>query len=173
MHAVALAVLVGSSPAVTAPFSPQAQQGSPEATTDRKEFKSPMVLTARFAAVDRSLWNRGWVNVPEYMDLGQYRCEGVSLQRMQMAVKTNKAEPALVSLRYWVYNPAHNHDKAVTIAIELLDGTNPVHTARVRPLKVEDKGTGKENLTVLQIPMEFLSRQPALTLRITVSAKDI
>src|SRR3954465_2422241 len=101
-----------------------ARQGTPEPNA----FVSPMVLEASFVAADRSIWgDKSWHEGPDYKALGKYTCDGVALRgdpdRQGKAATTGVAMRAReisdgkleVTIGLWLFNPAHNHDKVVTL----------------------------------------------------------
>jgi hypothetical protein len=180
-------LIAASGLVVSTPTVQQAQQGVASAPVGGTSFNSPMVLTASLAAVDRSLWGKGdWFSIEEYRELGKFTCDGVSLRRpdvglikkpwksgLELAARLKDAGTVEVRVRLNVYNPAANHDKSVTVVIELLDGAVMLQSWTVGPLKVEDKGTGVKGYTALLVPLDRLIRQPFLSLRLTVMARDI
>lgn len=147
-------------------------------------FNSPMIINTAFAATDRALWGNGdWFAVDDYKNLGRFTCEGVSIRReynqrrqtwdpgLELAVHVKSPGVVQVKARVSVYNPEHNHDKAVTVLLEIMDGDQVFRTATVGPIKIEDDGEKDERATLL-VPTELLEKQPSPTLRLTVVAKN-
>ncbi len=166
---------------VTAQQAQPGVQGAPVAGI----FTSPMVLTTRFAAVDQSLWGKGdWFTVDEYRELAEFTCDGVSLTGaydrwtkttapgLELAAKIDREGVVEIKVRVTIWNPPNNHDKSVTVVIELLDGTTTVRTATAGPISIEEGHPVKSAQTSFTIPLELLQRQPPLGLRLTVMVKD-
>ncbi len=148
-------------------------------------FHSPMRLETVLAAADRSLWaDGGWFSTPEYHALGQSTCDGVSLRGnykkrsdtwdpgLEMATREARGGKVEVKVRATVTNPPHNHDKKVTILIEVLNGEDLVEAATIGPLEAEDNGNDVKGQTTLVLPPGALKTDPMTRLRITVTAKD-
>ena len=148
-------------------------------------FSSPMIITTAFAAADRSLWGNGdWFSVDDYKDLGRFTCEGVSIRReyshrrqtwdsgLELAARVKSPGVVQVRARVSVYNPKDNHDKVVTVLLEIMDGDQVLKSATVGPVKIEDNGGEEDERVALLVPMELLEKQPSPTLRLTVVAKN-
>ena len=148
-------------------------------------FNSPMIITTAFAATNRALWgDGGWFAVDDYKKLGRFTCEGVSIRRdyshrgqtwdagLELAARVKSPGVVQVKARVSVYNPKHNHDKAVTVLLEIMDGDQVLRTATVGPIKIEDNGGEEDERASLLVPMELLAKKPSPTLRLTVIAKN-
>ena len=149
------------------------------------QFKSPMVLTVPFAATDSSIWGRGgWWVIDEYKKIGKFTCDGVSIRRdysnrkqnwvpgLELSVRTKGPDLVQVKARVSIYNPEHNHDKAVTVLLEVLDGDQVVQTATVGPILAKDNGGEEDERASMLVPTELLRKQPSPTLRLTVDAEN-
>ncbi len=152
---------------------------------ESSEFTSPMILTTAFAATDRALWGNGhWFAVDEYKKLGRFSCDGVSIRRdynhrkqtwdpgLELAVRVKSRDLVQVKARVSIYNPKHNHDKAVTVLLEIMDGDQVLQAATVGPIKAADDGDEEDETASLMMPAELLSKQPSPTLRVTVVARN-
>jgi len=161
-----------------------------QGTAAPTEFHSPMIIDTIFIVADRSRWQvRGksseWFTSDEYHDLGKYRCDGLSLRQdydaekgtweSGLSVKPQELESGDVEtrVRLSVFNPKHNHDKLVTVTLEVRNGEKVVGMATIGPWKVEDKGRENTNKGTIIIPASELSTNPTTALRITVSAQDV
>ncbi|MBI3450252.1 MAG: hypothetical protein HY049_15225 [Acidobacteria bacterium] len=164
----------------------QAHQGAVEAT----EFRSPMVIDTIFVAADRSRWlSKGssfdWFSADEYRVLGKYRCDGLSIRANDYAnagawdsglyFRPRELPDGMVEVEVWVsvLNPRKNHDKSVTVTLEVRNGDEVVTTATIGPWKVEDKGREKVRKGSLTVPSSQLKTDPMTSLRITLTARDI
>ena len=159
-----------------------ARQGT---NPDPNAFTSPMVLEASFVAADRSIWgNKSWHEGPDYKALGKYTCDGVAL-RGDPDPKTKEAATGLalrarelpggkleVTIGFWLLNPSHNHDKRITVFLEVLDGAEVVAHTTLGPIEVEDKGHTKPVSFPFVIPTAVLTTEQAMKMRLTVTAKD-
>lgn len=157
-----------------------ARQGTP----DPNAFVSPMVLEASFVAADCSIWgDKSWHEGPDYKALGQFTCDGVALRgdpdRQTKAATTGLAMRAReipdgkleVTIGLWLLNPARNHDKLVTILVEVLDGADVVaHTTRDK-IEVEDKGHARAASFPFVMPTAAIKTE-GMKIRLTMSTKD-
>jgi hypothetical protein len=157
------------------------------------QLRSPMVVDTVFApALDSAVWikangkkpakwNKGdWFTVPEYHDLGNYTCDGVSLRRdyqqrrntwdsgleMRMVERNDQTD---VTIRVTVTNPKYVHDKMMTLTFEVLEGTTSIKASAA--FKVEEEEEGDEKVKI-RIPTAALITHPAPTLRITITTMD-
>jgi hypothetical protein len=126
-----------------------AAQVARQGPADPNVFTSPMVLEASFVAADRSIWgDKSWHEGPDYKALGKYRCDGIALRgdpdRNTKEVATGLAMRAKelpggkleVTIGLWLLNPSHNHDKLVTLLVEVLDGAEVVASTTLGPIEV-------------------------------------
>jgi hypothetical protein len=159
-----------------------AKQG--ELNSTPTTFHSPMVLETVFVLADRAMW-RGTNLVQEYNALGKYTCDGLALRGNILNKETGAWQSGLwmmatelaggkleISIKVLVFNPKHNHDKAVTMLFEILDGDRVVATKTLGPFEVEDKGHAQNASTKLVLPTDTLKNDPPMKLRITMTAKD-
>jgi len=144
-----------------------------------------MVLEASFVAADRSIWgDKSWHEGPDYKALGQYTCDGIAL-RGDPDRKTNEAATGLamrakelpggkleITIGLWLLNPSHNHDKLVTVFLEVLDGAEVVARTTLGPIEVEDKGRTRPVSFPFVIPTAVLKTDRAMKMRLTVTTKD-
>ena len=161
-----------------------ARQGS-ATKPDPNAFTSPMVLEASFVAADRSIWgSTSWHEGPDYKALGKYTCDGIAL-RGDPDKKTNEAATGLamrakelpggkleVTVGLWLFNPSHNHDKLVTLFLEVLDGAEVVASTTLGPIEVEDKGRARQVSFPFVMPTAVLKAEPAMKMRLTMTTKD-
>jgi hypothetical protein len=162
------------------------KQGKPGDSQDPAAFRSPMVIETVFAAANRTLWNQSsdWFEVPEYKELGKYSCEGIAFHGnlskdgndwdsgLSMRVRPRPENRAEVTIRIRLLNPRHNHDKTVTMQLEVMNGTDVVATRKMGPLDVEDKGHAFTSETTMTLPLDILKSDPITKLRITMTAED-
>jgi len=159
-----------------------ARQGDPDAKPSPTAFHSPMILEVPFVAADRSTWGQGWQTPKEYLALGDYSVDGVALHGREMrgrresglAVRTvQKGDRAEVTIRVTAWNPPHNHDKAVSVYFEILNGTQSAGTAQLKnPIGVDDNGSPQSGSVTVSVPVDALKTNPITTLKLTVAAKD-
>lgn len=161
-----------------------ARQGIPVISPDPNAFKSPMVLEASFVAADRSIWgDKSWHEGPDYKALGRYTCDGVAL-RGDVDPKTREVATGLamrarelsgdkleVTIGLWLFNPSHNHDKLVTILVDVLDGAEVVARTTLGPMEVEDKGHTQARSFPFVIPTAVIKSE-GMRMRLTVTTKD-
>ena len=162
-----------------------ARQGSANTNRDPNAFTSPMILEASFVAADRSIWgSTSWHEGPDYKALGKYTCDGIAL-RGDPDKKTNEAATGLamrarelpggkleLTVGLWLLNPSHNHDKLVTVFLEVLDGAEVVASTTFGPIEIEDKGRARPVSFPFVIPTAVLKAEPAMKMRLTVTTKD-
>jgi hypothetical protein len=173
---------------LTAGLVPSAQivrQGGAEDSSPTA-FHSSMIVDTVFAAADRSLWNRGnWFTAPEYEALGKYSCDGVLFHGnftdkarttwvpgIEMKAKNGTGNTVEVTIRLHLFNPSDNHDKEVTVVLEVLNGTEVAATNRIGPKDVEDKNHDYPITTTMIVPADSLKQDPMTKLRITLTTKD-
>ena len=175
------------------------KQGDPNAL-EAHEFHSPMVIETIFAGNEPSLWmdlkslapgktpkplsGGKWFSTAEWYALGKFTCDGVSLREdresskngtwaepgLKMRVRRHGIEVVDVTIEVGLYNPKHNHDKAVTINFEVLK--NDVSLAMASLTKeVEDKASSGNNgrVSFILSTDEFRS---ANKLRLTMTTRD-
>lgn len=169
-----------------APSAQVVTQGEPGSSQDPNAFRSPMVVETVFAAANRSLWKQpgDWFDVPEYKQLGKFSCEGVVFHGnvskdgsewesgLAMRVRLQPDNRAEVTIRVKLLNPRHNHDKSVTILMEVLNGTEVAASRKLGPLDVEDKGHAFTSETRITVPLDALKTDPMTKLRITMTATN-
>jgi len=147
-------------------------------------FQSPMIIETVFAATDRAHWGKkGWFTVAEYHALGQSTCDGVALRQyvrgghgrwdpgLLMWAKAVSADLLEVSLSVSVWNPLNNHDKAVTLVLEVLSDP-PLAAIVIGPLHKKDNGMSQAWRRTFTVPIHALSSDPQTPMRITMSTKD-
>ena len=161
------------------------RQGDPSVQTDPNAFKSPMVIEASFVAADRSIWgDKSWHEGPDYKALGKYTVDGISL-RGNIDPKTKETGAGIamqarevgngileVTVGLWLFNPKNNHDKRVTVLLDVLDGSQVVAHATSNSLEIEDKGRPRFEKFSFTMPVNVLKAEPAMKMRLTVTTKD-
>jgi hypothetical protein len=166
-----------------------AKQGDPGHPADQTVFTSPMVLETAFAASDRSLWKRrdlreggrDWFTVPEYQQLGKFRCDGVSLRGdtdrkhewdSGLYMSARELPDGGVDVGIWakVFNPRQNHDKLVTLFLEVVNGETVSAKVAMPPIKVRDRAEPEDGKASLLLPASALL--PTTKLRITVTTQN-
>ncbi len=109
-----------------------AQQSVKDGPVGDTAFTSPMVLTAKFPALDPSSFRNGeWFTLDEHRQLSTFTCDGVSLKGdvdrgkkttepgLEFAAKMRADGHAEVKIRVALWNPPHNHDKSGTVMLEV------------------------------------------------------
>ncbi len=89
-----------------------------------------------------------------------------------MRVRLQPDNRAEVTIRVKLLNPRHNHDKSVTILMEVLNGTEVAASRKLGPLDVEDKGHAFTSETRITVPLDALKTDPMTKLRITMTATN-
>lgn len=156
------------------------RQGTPEVNA----FNSPMVIEASFVAADRSIWgDKSWHEGPDYKALGKYTCDGVALRGdpdkttkevatgLAMRARELPGDKLEVTIGLWLLNPSRNHDKLVTILVEVLDGAEVVARTTLGPMEVEDKGHAQARSFPFVIPTAVIKTEP-MKMRMTMTTKD-
>jgi len=123
--------------------------------------------------------------VPEYEALGKYSCDGVLFHGnftnkartawvpgVEMKAQNGTGGTAAVTIQLHFFNPSHNHDKDLTVVLEVLNGTEVVISNKVGPKDVEDKNHDYPITTTMIVPADALKQDPMTKLRITVTTKD-
>jgi hypothetical protein len=170
MKRLILGVAIASLSTVAVPAAQSVRQGEAPPVIPHV-FQSPMIIETVFAAADRAQWGkRGWFDNPEYRALGQNTCDGVALQ-IQMRAKALSADNLEVGIRVYLWNPRHNHDKAVTLILELLTDP-PIPPMVIGPMRKEDNGGTDSWRNTFTVPIRALSTDPQTPLRITMTTKD-
>jgi hypothetical protein len=159
------------------------RQGNAE--PDANAFRSPMVIQASFVAADRSIWgDKSWHEGPDYKELGKYTCDGLALRgdrdpktrenRTGIAMRARELTDGRleVTVGLWIFNPSHNHDKAVTIFLEVLDGSQTVAQTTLGPMDVEDKGHASFAKYSFVVPTNVLKPAADMKMRLTMTTKD-
>jgi hypothetical protein len=157
-----------------------ARQGAP----DSNAFVSPMVLEVSFVAADRSIWgDKAWHEGPDYQGIGKFTCDGVALRgdpdRQTKAARTGLAMKAReisdgkleVTLGLWLLNPARNHDKLVTILVEVLDGAEVVAHTTLDKIEIEDKGHARAGSFPFVMPTAAIKSE-GMKMRLTMTTRD-
>ena len=143
------------------------------------------MLEASFVAADRSIWgDKSWHEGPDYKALGKYTCDGIALRgdpdktdkrnrnRARDAGQGDFPEAELeVTIGLWLLNPSHNHDKLVTILVEVLDGAEVVARTTLGPMEVEDKGHTQARSFPFVMPTAVI-KNAAMRMRLTMTTKD-
>ena len=124
------------------------------------------------------------ISLPEWYALGRYTCDGVSLREEVTSRGRQWEEPGLrvqelrsvpsgfeVTLEATLYNPKTNHDKLVTLSVDVLDGDNAIIATGSRVQKTPaDSKSGNNADVVFLFSKEELRR--VAKLRLTLSTKD-
>ena len=76
-----------------------------------------------------------------------------------------------VTIGLWLLNPSHNHDKLVTILVEVLDDAEVVARTTLGPMKVEDKGHTQARSFPFVMPTAVIKTE-AMRMRLTMTTKD-
>ncbi len=163
-------------------FAQTARQGDASAfPVDPNAFRSPMVLETIFAAGDRSRWKDGkWFTTPEWWELGKFSCDGVGLRAgndrkkkwdegLEMRVHDLPGGNVEVRMRVGVRNPRNNHDKMVSLYIEVLNGDEHVAS---ESLRIQAEGDGDVHDAKLKWLIPTSSLRPTTKLRITMKTED-
>jgi len=159
-----------------------ARQGDPaQYPADPNAYRSPMVLDTIFAAGDRSLWKDGkWFTLHEWWELGRFTCDGVGLrggndrkkkwdEGLEMRVHDLPGGNLEVRMRVGVRNPRNNHDKIVSVFLEVLNGEDLVASDSLR-IQAEDDGDVHDAKLKWTIPTSSL--RPTTKLRITMKTEN-
>jgi len=147
---------------------------------------SPMTLETVFAAADRTLWGDGrtWFSVREYRDLGEYSCDGVWLRAnnrkngsawdagLQMTARGVRDGKVEVRIKASITNPPRNHDKIVTVMLQILNGDRVVQNAVIGPVSARDNNNDVSKAVTLLLPADALKTDPMTRLRLTVTTQD-
>ena len=73
----------------------------------------------------------------------------------------------------WLFNPKNNHDKSVTLLLEVLDGSKVVAQTTFNSIDVEDKGRATSRSFPFVVPMDVLKEDAsAMKMRLTMTTKD-
>ena len=161
-----------------------ARQGTAVTPPDPNAFTSPMVLEASFVAADRSIWgDTSWHEGPDYKALGKYTCDGVALRatrtkRPEKSQPDSRCAPGNFPEASWK-SPSgcgcstllDNHDKLVTILVDVLDGAEVVACTTLGPIEVEDKGHTQARTFPFVIPTSVIKTE-AMKIRLTMTTKD-
>ena len=161
------------------------RQGNAGENRDPNAFTSPMVIEAGFVAADRTIWgDKAWHEGPDYKGLGKYTCDGIALRGdIDPKTKENTTGIAMkarsigqgrleVTVGLWLFNPKNNHDKSVTLLLEVLDGSKVVAQTTFNSISVEDKGRATARSFPFVVPMDVLKDPPAMKMRLTMTTKD-
>ena len=76
-----------------------------------------------------------------------------------------------VTILLRLFNPSHNHDKLVTVLLEVLDGAEVVARTTLGPIEVEEGDTKSKSFPFV-IPTAVLKIEEAMKMRLTVTTKD-
>ena len=76
-----------------------------------------------------------------------------------------------VTIGLWLLNPRHNHDKLVTVIVEVLDGAEVVAHTTLGPMEVEDKGHTQARSFNFVMPTAVI-KTDAMRMRLTMTTKD-
>lgn len=163
-----------------------ATQGT-ETRLSQTEFHSPMVLETAFPS-ENALRGGGWVYLPEWLELGKFTCDGVALKGENdegffwdrpttkrwdsgLKVKTQALPNNNVEVRFRVSvnNPQHNHDKMVSVRIEIVNGDEIV---ALEPARIKAKDNGDGHAALLKTVISRVAITPTTKLRITVTTQD-
>jgi hypothetical protein len=162
-----------------------ARQGRVDADGDVNAFHSPMVLEASFVAASRSIWGKkGWFEGPDYIGLSKYSCDGVFLRGdvdgkthepttgIAMHARELKGGQLEVTVGLSFLNPSHNHDKLVTVFLEIIDASHKVVETTFGPISVEDKGHAQHFSFPIVMPVSAVKDDGSMKMRLTVSTRD-
>lgn len=180
-----VACLLALLPVCASPSSAQtATQGDPAKVTDPNAFHSPVIVETVFPAADRSLWNNGKeFSIPEWWELGKLSCDGVYFRSdsdrktkwdpaIKLKVRDSPGGNVEIKMMVAVQNPKHNHDKMVTLLLEVVDGDDVLASQSVR-IKAPDNGEGQQEENVrFTLPLSSLKLVPMTKLRITMRTQD-
>jgi hypothetical protein len=161
-----------------------ARQGDPDVKPIPTAFRSPMVLEVPFALADRSRWGNGWQAPPEYIELGKYSVDNVSIRgrkrgdswaaglRMQAHQRGGGTVDLEVALQ--VVNPKTNHDKSVTVFVDFLRDTTSLLTGTIGPFGAEDHGlpTPIDSVRYLRKGLSGDLVASVTTLKLTIMTRD-
>ena len=77
-----------------------------------------------------------------------------------------------VTIRVSLWNPRGNHDKAVTLVLELLTDPPPLEPIVFGPMQKKDNGLHAAWTGTFTVPIRGLSTDPPTPMRITMTTKD-
>lgn len=161
-----------------------ARQGDPDAKPIPTAFRSPMVLEVPFVLADRSRWGKGWQAPQEYVELGKYSVDNVSIRgrkrgdswvaglRMQAQQRSGDTVDLEVALQ--VVNPKTNHDKSVTVFVDFLRDTTSLLTGTIGPFGAQDDGVPGpyDGVRYLRKGLSGDLVASITTLKLTITTKD-
>jgi len=135
-----------------------------------------------------AFWASDWFAAPEWVGLGKYSCDNVVLHgnltnrattgadwetglSMRVRDLRNGFVGGNLELRFraTAFNPARNHDKSVTIVVDMLNEAKVIGTGTIGPFIVEEGGSESAE-TKIVLPMTDL--RDATKVRLTVTTKD-
>jgi len=76
-----------------------------------------------------------------------------------------------VTIGLWLLNPSRNHDKLVTILVEVLDDAEVVARTTLGPMEVEDKGHTQARSFPFVMPTAVI-KNAAMRMRLTMTTRD-
>ena len=178
----ALTVFVLALTAVPIPLAAQTPASPP---ADSRMLVAPtscvaslMIVETRLASIERTGWREDYWHAVDG-EVATAVCDGVAIRGhdgrstgtrqsgLEMAVTPKDADTAHVALDVTLTNPGGNHDRRVTIAIEVRDGDTVVHTGSLKTL-VQD-GAERTSQTTFDLPASLLIGQPLPILRLTLA----
>lgn len=158
---------------------------SPLARGARAGGSEPLTIEVDFAAADRSLWgDGGWFSTPDYHALGKLTFGGVALRAnhskrrgtwdsgLDMSARERRDGMIEVKVRATVNNPSDNHDRRITVRLDVVNGGRPVQSGTIGPFEAEDNGNDVSGQTTLAIRRDDLMTSPMTRLRLTLTAEE-
>lgn len=166
-------------------------------------FRSPMIIETAFPGANSDIWKEKpgtWFTHPEWIALGKYTCDGVSLRvglpqmnrfrdpadltsdeellrprpaiKMKVQPKKDKNSSELeLTFEFAVINPKANHDKIVSILIELLDSNGAAIQVASLEIKARDNAFQTEPEAV-KVPMNDSNLKIIQKMRLTVTTEN-
>lgn len=139
--------------------------------TDASEFHSPMVLSLPFPLADHALWKaQTWTDPNVFLALRDYRCDGITIQELQMRGTPRPGGVLAVAVR-GRFKTARGQDKLVEIKVELLNGDTVAAVRRSDGLKASE-GRLRSFDFDFEIPAELVHEDPATRMRVTFTDRD-
>ena len=140
-----------------------------------KDMHSPMELLAPFPLTDSAQWGEPgtfgavrWTDPHVYDEFYDYYCDGVRIGDFQLRGEPD-GDKLSVHVKGYLDATRANHDKAVEITVQLVDGDNVVFSAKGSD-KIED-GDHHDKFNFGFVMPQTLLASP-LTMRVIVRTRD-
>ncbi len=143
-----------------------------------RQFKGSMTREVAFPLTDRAKWSRGWVSSPEYLDLGNYVCDGISIQNLDRGARMwttgleLKAKPRgggrfEVQVKTSIHNLG-DKVRRVSLTFDLVNGEEVASTATITGVVVKPGGEEDKSTSLLVWDKDIRTDPPTL-LRLTLN----